>query len=159
MPTLPHTHVASAHLKRKHDEIVDRTSDEHERGQGIAHVAKPPAHDEDLNEQRIEDDADSGSDASAFECILDDVELNPFVARKIPSTYNSFASFFVANRISAPDDPSALRPEYAAQIREALRRIGPAEFMRTYVTNPKIPIKLLGTAFGIGMSDTSIAGR
>ncbi|KAI7188533.1 SIR2-domain-containing protein [Hortaea werneckii] len=129
MPTLPHTHVASAHLKRKHDEIVDRASDEDERGQGMARVAKPPAHDEDLDEQRIEDDADSGSDASAFECILDDVELNPFVA--------------------APDDPSALRPEYAAQIREALRRIGPAEFMRTYVTNPKIPIKLLGTAFGI----------
>ncbi|KAI6857492.1 SIR2-domain-containing protein [Hortaea werneckii] len=129
MPTLPHTHVTSAHLKRKHDEIVDRVSDEDERGQGMARVAKPPAHDEDMDEQRIEDDADSGSDASAFECILDDVELNPFVA--------------------PPDDPSALRPEYAAQIREALRRIGPAEFMRTYVTNPKIPIKLLGTAFGI----------
>ncbi|KAI6795546.1 SIR2-domain-containing protein [Hortaea werneckii] len=129
MPTLPHTHVASAHLKRKHDEIVDRASDEDERGHGMTRVAKPPAHDEDLDKQRIEDDADSGSDASAFECILDDVELNPFVA--------------------PPDDPSALRPEYAAQIREALRRIGPAEFMRTYVTNPKIPIKLLGTAFGI----------
>ncbi|KAI7426722.1 hypothetical protein KC368_g18253, partial [Hortaea werneckii] len=95
MSTLPHTHVASAHLKRKHNEIVDPASDEDERGQGMARVAKPPAHDEDLDEQQIEDDAASGSDASAFECILDDVELNPFVA--------------------PPDDPSALRPEYAAQ--------------------------------------------
>lgn len=93
MPTLPHTNVASAQLKRKHDEIVDLASDEDERGQGVARVAKPTAHDEDLDEQRIEDDAASGSDASAFEVILDDVELNPFVARKIPRTNNSLRSF------------------------------------------------------------------
>ena len=52
-------------------------------------------------------------------------------------------------RTTADDDVMSLSKELAMKMREKLREIGPEEFMQTYLTNSSIPLRLLGTAFGI----------
>ncbi|KAK4547453.1 hypothetical protein LTR36_001109 [Oleoguttula mirabilis] len=117
-----------AQLKRKHSEIVDLTNDDEDAAPG---PSATPANDAVSHGQhrRLEDDEVGGDDGSVFEDALDEIELNPYVPTE--------------------GDDEALSENVAAQMRAQLRENGPEEFIRKYLSNRVIPLKLLGTAFGI----------
>lgn len=75
----PHIATPRSQLKRKHGEIVDLTASDDESG--TAQVNEDSAGgDRQPVERRLDDDEFEGDDASLMEDILDEIELNPYVA-------------------------------------------------------------------------------
>lgn len=79
-----------AHRKRKHAEIVDLTNDDEDEDTAPAPNATAnngtAAPDKPSQRNQIDDDEIGGDDASIFEDILDQVELDPYKPCELANT-------------------------------------------------------------------------